>query len=262
MLLAACLILLQEPTAAVSGTVRLGHRAPPPRRIRVHADPRAELVHPDGLLSDALLVDGDGRISAALVYVKAAAPVPAPPGSPVNVAFQGFQILPRVVALRTGQERVMTNRDTTLHNHHVLALENPESNVGLPNPGVTDRRRYDAPELGIKAKCDIHPWEVSWIHVFDHPYYALTGPDGRFSIAGLPPGRHTLAVWHERCKPREFEIEVRAGEGRTLDVDLETEEGPPPFPWTKIGIGGGAVLVVALALGILLFRRAPAARPA
>ena len=251
----ALMMLLQEPSATVSGTVRLGHRAPPPRRIKVDAEPAATLLHPGGLLSDELLVDADNRLAATLVYVKKAAPVPSTPGSPVKVAFQGFRLLPRVVTLRTGQELILTNMDSSLHNYHVLAYLNKETNVGLPSPGDVDRRRYPIPEIAIKAKCDVHPWESSWIHVFDHPFHSLTGADGRFAIAGLPPGRYTIGVWHERCKPQEKEIELKSGESKTMDLLVETEEGPPPFPWLKVGVGGGAVLVVALGLGFLLMGR-------
>lgn len=84
----------------------------------------------------------------------------------------------------------------------------------------------------------------------------MTGPDGRFSIRGLPPGRYTLEVRHERCKPREAEIEIKAGESMSLDLYLETQEGPPPFPWLKVGVGGGAVLLLSLA-GLLLIGRRP-----
>ena len=249
------LLLLQDPPATVSGTVRLGHRAPPPRTIKLDREPLAHALYPGGILLDELLVDADNRLAAALVYVKQAAPVPSAPGSPVKRAFQGFRLLPRVVTLRTGQELILTNTDNCLHNYHVLAYLNKETNVGLASPGAVDRRKYPTPEVAMKAKCDVHPWEVSWIHVFDHPFYSLTGTDGRFTIAGLPPGLYTLAVWHERCKPRELEIEVKAGESKTLDLYLETEEGPPPFPWLKVGVGGGAVLVLSLAGFLLMGRR-------
>jgi hypothetical protein len=253
--LVAALLLLQEPTASVSGTVRLGHRVPPRRVIRVGADPRAEVLHPKGLESDELLVGRDDGIAATLVYVKDARPVPAPPGGPVSVAFQGFRLLPRVVTIRPREQLILRNGDNTLHNYHVLAYLNKETNVGLPTAGFTVSRKFDVPEIGMKAKCDVHPWEISWIHAFDHPFFALTDADGRFSIRGLAPGRYTLAVWHERCKPREIEIELRAGEARALDFDLETHEGPPPFPWLKVGVGGGAVIVLGLAGLILLGRR-------
>lgn len=257
------LLLLQEPPATVTGTVRLGHRAPPTRKMNVkYQEPGVRLLYPDGLPIDALVVDEDLRMAWVLVYVKQGAPASqaSPPGNPVTLQYQGLQLRPRVATLRTGQELVVTNRDSTLHNIHVMPFENKETNAGLPQSGKSHRRSFEKAEVGIQTKCDVHPWESSRVHVFDHPFYSLTGPDGRFSIAGLLPGRYTLEVWHERCKRREVEIEVKAGESRTLDLYLETEEGPPPFPWLKVGLGGGAVLVLALAVLVLMGRRRTDAR--
>jgi undecaprenyl-diphosphatase len=41
-------------------------------------------------------------------------------------------------------------------------------------------------------------WMRAWAWAFDHPFAAVTGPDGRFSIPDAPPGRRRLVVWHER----------------------------------------------------------------
>ena len=61
---------------------------------------------------------------------------------------------------------------------------------------------------------------VAWIVVLDHPFYAVTGPDGRFKIKDLPPGKYTIEAWHEGYKPVTQEIEVKAKESKTLDFEL------------------------------------------
>ena len=50
----------------------------------------------------------------------------------------------------------------------------------------------------VELLCEQHPWTRGWIAVFDHPYFAVTGADGSFRIADVPPGKHTLMIWHER----------------------------------------------------------------
>lgn len=35
-----------------------------------------------------------------------------------------------------------------------------------------------------------------WVVVPQHPYYAITGPDGSFRLDRVPPGRYSLVVWH------------------------------------------------------------------
>jgi hypothetical protein len=37
----------------------------------------------------------------------------------------------------------------------------------------------------------------AWLVVAGHPYYTITGEDGRFSLHDVPPGTYTVVVWHE-----------------------------------------------------------------
>ncbi len=36
-----------------------------------------------------------------------------------------------------------------------------------------------------------------YIHVFDHPFFAVTGEGGDFRIADIPEGKYILKAWHE-----------------------------------------------------------------
>ena len=55
----------------------------------------------------------------------------------------------------------------------------------------------------------------------DHPYYAVTKPDGSFSIDGVPPGKYTLVAWHERTGKSEQTVEVAANGAAKVSVALE-----------------------------------------
>ena len=50
------------------------------------------------------------------------------------------------------------------------------------------RRKFLKPEVMIPVKCNIHSWMHAYIGVVDNPYFAVTGADGTFEIANLPPG--------------------------------------------------------------------------
>ena len=78
---------------------------------------------------------------------------------------------------------------------------------------------FAAPGLVVVRDRD-HRWPTAYLAVFDHPYFAVTAPNGTFTIDRVPPGRYRLKVWHERTKPAEQMVSVGAG-GATVSVALE-----------------------------------------
>ena len=74
--------------------------------------------------------------------------------------------------------------------------------------------------MGGSLKCNVHPWMGGNISVFDHPYFSMSDGQGRFEIAGLPPGQYTLETWHEsrRIAPVQFEVTVEADTSHRADV--------------------------------------------
>jgi hypothetical protein len=49
---------------------------------------------------------------------------------------------------------------------------------------------------------------LGFIHVFDHPYFAVTDDKGVFSISNVPAGTYTLKAWHEDAGVRTQEVIV------------------------------------------------------
>ena len=51
--------------------------------------------------------------------------------------------------------------------------------------------------MPLRVSCGIHPWELGWLVVSEHPYVAVTDKDGRFEIKNLPVGKSTFMFWQE-----------------------------------------------------------------
>ena len=67
----------------------------------------------------------------------------------------------------------------------------------------------------MKLVCDTHAWMLGYIHVFDHPFFAMTDEREAFSIANIPAGAYMLKAWHEDAGIRSQEITVlEIGEAR------------------------------------------------
>jgi hypothetical protein len=38
----------------------------------------------------------------------------------------------------------------------------------------------------------------AYVHVFSHPFFAVSDAGGAFRIEGLPPGEYEIKAWHEK----------------------------------------------------------------
>jgi hypothetical protein len=64
----------------------------------------------------------------------------------------------------------------------------------------------------VPLKCDVHAWMNAWIGVVEHPYFAVTGGDGTFSLANLPAGTYTLEAWHEAGGTQTATVTITPGQ--------------------------------------------------
>jgi Polysaccharide lyase family 4, domain II len=65
-----------------------------------------------------------------------------------------------------------------------------------------------------------HPWTRAYLAVFDHPYFAVTGNGGNFTIDGVPPGKYKLNAWHERTGVSVQDVDVTANGATKVAVVL------------------------------------------
>ena len=72
-------------------------------------------------------------------------------------------------------------------------------------------------EIVIPVKCNVHPWMRSYIAVFKHPFFSVTGCNGRFDLKNLAPGNYTIAAWHEKYGTQTQQVSIAVGETKTLD---------------------------------------------
>jgi hypothetical protein len=109
------------------------------------------------------------------------------------------------------------NSDPVLHNINAQPTKNPGFNFGQPVKGMETKKSFPNPEVMIPVKCDVHPWMRSYIGVQAHPYAAVTGEDGSFSLKGLPPGTYELEAWHESLGTATQSVTVGPNETQSVE---------------------------------------------
>ena len=162
------------------------------------------------------MADAKGELQNVIVFVAEGLGDRSfdPPTAPAVIEQKGCMYQPHVLAMRANQPLDVVNDDPTAHNIHPTPANNREWNKAEP-PGTKLEEEFTREEIAIPVKCNIHPWMHSYVAVFKHPYFAVTGQDGSFDLSNLPPGHlHHQGVareaWHvdarrsplARMKPR------------------------------------------------------------
>ncbi len=187
--------------AALNGKAVFEGTAPVVEKMKADADPTCKMVHPDGLMNDSIIVNSNGTLKNVFVYVKEGLPAGQKyeaPKDAVKFDQHGCVYTPKVFGIQVGQPLEILNSDDTLHNVHSLAKNSKQFNLGMPVKGMKLKKTFEKPEVMVKIKCEVHPWMGAYAGVLDHPFYAVTGDDGSFSIKDLPAGSYVVEAWHEK----------------------------------------------------------------
>ncbi len=113
---------------------------------------------------------------------------------PVMHDIQGYETSPEAGA------RVLFNSPLVMNHQHrrgdLHATHDHAPGASLVGPIYLNKGRRT-----FYMQCGFHAYMESWAMAVNNPYYALTDADGRFSIAGIPPGTYQLVVWHPQTGP-------------------------------------------------------------
>src|SRR3954465_4172084 len=194
---------------SIEGEVDFGGKAPTAAKLHREADPYCA-KHP---MTDPAVLAKNGKLENVWVHVsKGAKDVPvAADAKEVEMDQKDCMYEPRMAFAQVGQKIRAKNGDPVLHNVHAYLGSSTVFNKGMPNDKAAPIE-YVAKEEGMmKWKCDVHPWMRGYVGISKNPYQSVTGGDGSFKIANVPPGKYTLETWHEKYGTKTQEITVEDG---------------------------------------------------
>lgn len=213
----------EASAATITGKVAFTGDKPSPKNISMEATPACQKAHTTPQKSEEVVLNDNGTLRYVFVWVKAGLADRQWPGASgaVALAQEGCIYKPHVIGVRSNQDIDIVNSDPTNHNIHPLPKVNREWNESQPPKGDKKTKQFARQEVMIPVKCNVHPWMRSYIGVVDHPFFAVTGEDGSFTIKGLPPGEYTIEAWHEKYGVQEQKITVGAKESKAVDFSFK-----------------------------------------
>jgi plastocyanin len=209
--------------ATITGKVAFDGAKPVLKTIDMSDKPECAKQHPTPQKSEEAIVNDNGTLKYAFVWVKSGLPDQSwqVPSTPVLLDQHACMYSPHVIGVMAGQQIDVKNSDPTNHNIHPMPQTNQEWNESQP-PGSPDKMQsFPRQEVMIPVKCNIHPWMRSYIGVVSHPFFAVTGDDGTFTIKGLPPGTYTVETWHEKYGTQDQTVTVGPKDSKTVDFSFK-----------------------------------------
>jgi len=214
-----------DELGSISGKVTWEGEKPDPRPdITIEEKASQGCIH-DAISTkdETLLIGADGGVANVVMTIEADGVERTIPTDPIVVDQHGCRFDPHVQVVPVGATLRFANSDETNHNVHTYAKKNQAINKNVAAAGELDQV-LDKAEV-IDIKCDIHPWMKGYVVVTDATHYAVTGADGSFKLAGLPPGDYTVSWWHaELGKGKTESVTVTAGAEASLMHEVSAEK--------------------------------------
>lgn len=204
----------------LTGKVKLVGKAEENPIVDMSKEPQCAAMYTTPPRLPLVVVNSNGMLANVFVYVKRGLPAGAKypvPRSPVFIDQRACEYTPRVFGIMVGQTLQVRNTDPLLHNVKAIGKKNRPFNISQPAAGMELNRTFTVPEVMVPLECNVHGWMHAYAGVLPHPFFATTGADGSFSIAGLPPGTYTIEAWHEKYGTQTATVTVKDNETTSAD---------------------------------------------
>ncbi len=129
-----------------------------------------------------------------IVYLEGDVPSPAAAVT-AEIVQQNRRFFPDTVWIPAGSSVSFPNLDPIFHN--VFSLSKPKE-FDLGNYSKDHSRTVVFPKPGVVyVNCHLHPNMSAAIVVTPNHWGVKAGPDGKFTLTGVPHGSYSIAAWHK-----------------------------------------------------------------
>jgi plastocyanin len=134
------------------------------------------------------------------------------------------RFVPDLVVIPSGSTVNFPNLDPIFHN--VFSLSRTKSfDLGNYPRGKARAVKFSKPGI-VLVNCHLHTNMAAVIVVAPGPWAARVEGDGRFTLRGVPPGRHTLVAWHKAAGFFHQTIEVTEAQPAKAEFVIPLKADP------------------------------------
>jgi hypothetical protein len=219
--------------------------APPPTRIfHLVFSPNIDFC---GKISDGkanrLLkefeMSGDGgfqNVVVAVVGVKQGKKFDYSP----ELTIETCRIGPFVIPVRNHHPITLVNKDPIAHDIQGYSLLDNYTFAMFNKPIVPQSTAVKPMQLRnghyiFRTQCGVHDFMQSWGMAVGNPYFAVTGPDGSFTIPDLPPGTYDVIAWHPYMKVQAKQVTIPAHGGAGVNFQFDADQVDIPLYGLQAG---------------------------
>jgi hypothetical protein len=208
-------------SSAVHGHVTFG--GPIPDRIEPILAYRDSQICGESMQDESLLIQSTTRgIKGVVVSIEGVSISKVSAPQELIIESDHCRFVPRIVAVMTGSTLRFRNRDPILHDTQLVrphSLKPIEVNV-LQRAGAPDVVKAVYGPGIMQLRCNLHAFMRGAVHIFDHPYFAVTDESGQYYIPDVPSGTYRVHFWHETLGEMEKIVSIKQGEPTTVDITM------------------------------------------
>jgi plastocyanin len=165
-----------------------------------------------------------GAQEAVVYFVPATPARQASPPPTFEMVTHRKEFKPHTLVVPVGAKVRFPNQDPILHN--VFSVSGGNSfDLGLMPKGPGKEATFTEPGL-VRVFCNVHQAMTDYVLVLDTPYSVKPDAAGAFRLTGLPAGRGTVSVWHERGEVLSQQVTVPVATPLRLSLPVSKPRVP------------------------------------